>query len=176
MSIILGVDPGSRKTGYGLIHQQGNRLDFLACGIIRIDHLDFPDRLRTIFTSLQRIIEQHQPETMVVEQVFMAKNASAALKLGQARGAIITSGAVAELAIEEYSARQIKQAVVGIGSAQKAQVQMMVREILQLSQTPQEDAADALAAAVCHANTQQALIRKSSSLRQIRLTTKGKAK
>lgn len=165
MSIILGVDPGSRKTGFGLIETTGNRSVYMTSGMIMVADLTFPERLKTIYQSLESIIEDYSPQVMVVEQVFMAKNASSALKLGQARGAAIAAGAVSDLIVEEYSARQIKQAVVGTGSAQKEQVQLMVKHLLKLDQMPQEDAADALAAAICYANTQQALIRSSVSLK-----------
>lgn len=159
MAIILGVDPGSRKTGFGIVNHVGNKIDYLSCGVIRVEKLEFADRLKSIFESLQELIELHQPEVLAIEQVFMAKNASSALKLGQARGAAIAAGATAGLRVEEYSAKQIKQAVVGTGAADKAQVQHMVRSLLQLNKTPQEDAADALACAICHAHSFQTLVK-----------------
>lgn len=162
MAIILGVDPGSRKTGFGVINAVGDKSEYLASGVIHVaDYDNFAERLKQIHACLQTIIYEHAPQAMVVEQVFMAKNASSALKLGQARGAAIVAGAGAGLEVHEYSARQIKQAVVGTGAAEKLQVQHMVKVLLQLNKTPQEDAADALAAALCHAHTIRSLIRQA---------------
>jgi crossover junction endodeoxyribonuclease RuvC len=118
----------------------------------------FPERLHTIFNDLGEVIERYAPRMMVVEQVFMARNASSALKLGQARGAAIVAGVSRNLPVHEYSARQIKQAVVGTGAATKAQVQHMVMTLLKLPAAPAEDAADALAAAICHAHTSTSLM------------------
>lgn len=163
MSIILGVDPGSRKTGFGVINTIGDRCEYIASGVIRVEQYEFAERLEKIFTSLQQIIRQYSPEMMVVEQVFMANNASSALKLGQARGVAIVAGATLNVEMYEYSARQIKQAVVGKGAASKEQVQHMVSYLLKLSASPQEDAADALAAALCHANTWRNLVRMAGA-------------
>lgn len=163
MTIILGIDPGSRKTGFGLVHSAGDRCEYVASGVIRVEQYAFAERLQQIFLALQGIIEQHQPRLMVVEQVFVAGNPSSALKLGQARGAAIVAGATAGLEVHEYSARQIKQAVVGMGGADKSQVQHMVTHLLKLSGTPQEDAADALAAALCHAHTHRSLVRMAGA-------------
>jgi crossover junction endodeoxyribonuclease RuvC len=159
MAIILGIDPGSRKTGFGLVNHHGNQIDYISCGVIRVEKLEFAERLKSIHESIQELIELHQPEVLAIEQVFMARNASSALKLGQARGAAIASAAVAGLNVEEYSARQIKQAVVGTGAADKTQVQHMVKNLLALNKTPQEDAADALACAICHAHSFQTLVK-----------------
>lgn len=163
MSIILGIDPGSRKTGFGLIQTRGDKSSYIASGVIRVEKYEFADRLKFIFSDLQEIIERYTPTIMVVEQVFVSNNANSALKLGQARGAAVVAGATAGLEVHEYSARQIKQAVVGIGSADKKQVQMMVSRLLGLSVTPQEDAADALAAALCHAHTWYNLVRMAGA-------------
>lgn len=163
MTIILGVDPGSRKTGFGVVRSVGDRCEYITSGVIRVEKYEFAERLQTIFASLQTIIQQHSPEIMVVEQVFLAKNPSSALKLGQARGAAIVAGATMNLAVHEYSARQIKQAVVGMGAANKEQVQHMVTHLLKLSAHPQEDAADALAAAICHAQTWRNLVRMAGA-------------
>ena len=163
MTMILGVDPGSRKTGFGVINNVGDRCEYVASGVIRVEQYPFAERLQQIFLSLQRIIEEHAPEVMVVEQVFMAGNAGSALKLGQARGAAIVAGAAGGVEVCEYSARQIKQAVVGMGAAGKEQVQHMVTALLKLSGVPQEDAADALAAALCHAHTRRNLIRMAGA-------------
>lgn len=171
MTIVLGIDPGSRKTGFGVIQLHGDKYKYLASGVIHVADFEFAERLKRIFSCIQTIIAEHQPQIMVVEQVFLAKNANSALKLGQARGAAITAGAVAGLDFYEFSARQIKQAVVGTGAAEKAQVQYMVRLLLKLSQSPQEDAADALAAALCYAHTQRTLgkLAAASSIKKARL-------
>jgi len=158
---ILGIDPGSRFTGFGVIDTEGTRLSYLASGCIRITDTELPDRLRTIFDGLTEIVRTHQPDLVAIERVFMARNADSALKLGQARGAAITAVIQHELPVAEYTALQIKQAVVGNGHAGKEQVQHMVRALLSLSGTPQADAADALACAICHAHSQagqQALV------------------
>jgi crossover junction endodeoxyribonuclease RuvC len=163
MSVILGIDPGSRLCGYGLIKSRGNNLDYIACGVIKMETRDFPDRLNTIFTDISDIIAEHRPDMVAIEEVFMGKNAASALKLGQARGAAIVACTRHALPIAEYSTRKVKQAVVGKGQAEKAQVQQMVKSLLGLSQVPAEDAADALAVAICHANTQYSLVRMSGT-------------
>ncbi len=157
--IILGIDPGSRITGYGLIARKHGKLCYVASGCIRVGTKELPERLNNIFIGVGDIIRQFKPQQFAIEQVFMAKNPDSALKLGQARGAAIVAAAQAELPVAEYSARQIKQAVVGKGGADKTQVQHMVRHLLQLPGTPQADAADALAVALCHAHTEQSLIK-----------------
>ena len=157
MSIILGIDPGSRITGYGVIRQNGRHLYYLGSGCIRMSEKELPGRLKQIYAGVSEIITQFQPEVFAIEQVFMAKNPDSALKLGQARGAAIVAATNNDLVIAEYSARQIKQAVVGNGGADKTQVQHMVKTILKLPGTPQADAADALAVALCHAHSHQSL-------------------
>ncbi|MDX9873512.1 MAG: crossover junction endodeoxyribonuclease RuvC [Spongiibacteraceae bacterium] len=157
MSVILGVDPGSRKTGFGLIASVAGRHRYIASGVIRIPDVAFPERLKIIFDSLTEVIDLHRPVQVAIEEVFMARSAGSALKLGQARGAAMVACAQRELAVAEYTARQIKQAVTGTGAATKEQVQHMVTTLLKLPATPQEDAADALAAAICHAHTRQGL-------------------
>lgn len=163
MTIILGIDPGSRVTGYGVIVQQGTQLRYLASGCIRTAATDLPSRLKIIYAGVSEIITQFQPALLAIEQVFMANNAASALKLGQARGAAIVAGVNADLPVFEYAARQVKQTVVGIGSAQKHQVQHMVKNLLALSANPQADAADALAIAITHCHLQQNLLRLQSS-------------
>lgn len=163
MAIILGVDPGSVKTGFGLINAVGSQLDYISSGVIRLPKAELPERLSIIYQSLTDLIRQHCPQEVAVEQVFMAKNAGSALKLGQARGAAIVAAVSQQLPVAEYSARQIKQAVVGTGGADKTQVQMMVMHILKLQSLPQEDAADALACALCHAHSQQTLIKMAGA-------------
>ena len=158
MSIILGIDPGSRITGYGIVKQQGSKFAYLGSGCIRTPDSDLSLKLNTIFNGLSEIIQQYQPDTFAIEQVFLAHNPDSALKLGQARGAAIVAATQGNIPVFEYSARQIKQAVVGTGAADKAQVQHMVQHILKLSGKPQADAADGLAVAICHGNTNQSLI------------------
>jgi len=172
MAIILGIDPGSRVTGYGLINSVGNKLEYIASGVIRTESKSFPQRLHTIFAELNTLIELHCPQEAAVEEVFMGRNASSALKLGQARGSAIVACLSHELEVAEYSARQVKQAVVGTGAADKAQVQHMVKALLRISDTLAEDAADALGVAICHANTRASLVRmagaKSFSRKRLR--------
>ena len=171
MSLILGIDPGSRKTGFGIINYVSGRSEYITSGVIRLQEGELPERLRTIFDNVTELVELHSPQELAIEQVFMAKSAGSALKLGQARGAAITACAVQDMPVSEYSARQIKQAVVGLGAADKAQVQHMVKVLLKLPATPQEDAADALAAALCHAHTQHSMINMAgaSSVRRRRI-------
>ncbi len=159
MSIILGVDPGSRLTGYGVIKQQGRSFQYLGSGCIKATAQgnDLAQRLQIIFAGISELIIQYQPDMFAIEQVFMAKNPDSALKLGQARGAAIVAATNTGLSIWEYSARQIKQSVVGTGAADKTQVQHMVKSILKLAATPQADAADALAVALCHAHSYDSL-------------------
>ena len=170
MTLILGIDPGSRKTGFGIIRVNGSRHEYVASGVIRLPVIALPDRLKIIFDNISEIIASHGPVEAAVEEVFMAKSAGSALKLGQARGAAIVACMRHELIVAEYTARQIKQAVVGTGAADKEQVQHMVKLLLKLPATPQEDAADALAAALCHAHTRQGLagMRGQASGRMLR--------
>ena len=155
MTIILGIDPGSRVTGYGVIRQTGRQLEYLGSGAIRTQVDDLPTRLKRIYAGVTEIITQFQPDMFAIEQVFMAKNSDSALKLGQARGTAIVAAVNHDLPVFEYAARLIKQTVVGIGSADKIQVQDMVTRILKLSDKPQADAADALAIAITHAHSIQ---------------------
>lgn len=166
MAIILGIDPGSRVTGYGVIRQNGRQLEYLGSGAIRTSVEDLPTRLKRIYTGVTEIITQFQPEMFVIEQVFMAKNADSALKLGQARGTAIVAAVNHDLPVFEYAARLVKQTVVGTGSADKVQVQEMVTRILHLSATPQADAADALAIAITHAHSMQHSLTVAKSSRQ----------
>ncbi|WP_440864372.1 crossover junction endodeoxyribonuclease RuvC [Symbiopectobacterium purcellii] len=159
MTLILGIDPGSRITGYGIIRQQGRQLSYVGSGCIRTGVDDLPTRLKLIYAGVSEIITQFQPDCLAIEQVFMAKNADSALKLGQARGVAIVAGVNRGLPIFEYAARQVKQTVVGTGAAEKSQVQHMVRTLLKLSANPQADAADALAIAITHCHLSQNLTR-----------------
>ena len=150
MTRIIGIDPGSRVTGYGVVEQDGQALSYIASGCIRTDGRSFPERLGTIFTGVDQLLEQYRPDLMAIEQVFVNKNADSALKLGQARGAAICAGVNRALPVAEYAPREIKQAIVGRGGADKEQVQHMVCVLLQLPARPPGDAADALAVAICH--------------------------
>jgi len=156
---ILGIDPGSRLTGYGIIEMHAGRAIWVGSGCIRIKGEDLASRLRILVEGLAEVLDQHQPAIVAVEQVFMHRNADSALKLGQARGAAISVVAGRHLPVHEYTPTQIKKAIVGKGNAAKAQVQHMVKAMLGLSHLPQEDAADALAIALCHAHTAQTLSR-----------------
>lgn len=164
--IILGIDPGSRITGYGLINIVGARNEYIASGCIRIKGDELPERLNQVFAGVTEVIRQFSPQEMAIEQVFMSRNADSALKLGQARGVAIVAGTQQELPVFEYAARSIKQAVVGKGSADKVQVQHMVAQILKLPGLPQADAADALAIALCHANTRLGMIKMAGATRR----------
>jgi crossover junction endodeoxyribonuclease RuvC len=159
MAVILGIDPGSRVTGFGLIISNGNKLEYVNSGCIKTQTKLLPERLKIIFDQLCGVIECHQPEQAAIEEVFMGKNASSALKLGQARGAAMVACLSFDLNLSEYSARKVKQAVVGAGGADKAQVNHMVKALLKIEDNLVEDAADALAVAICHANTQATLIK-----------------
>jgi crossover junction endodeoxyribonuclease RuvC len=160
---ILGIDPGSRTTGYGVIEKHGSRLRFVTCGVIRVGgKMSFPERLKAIYDGLHEVISEQDPLCAAVEDMFVAVNPKSALKLGHARGVAILAAMQHGLAVRDYTPRMIKQAVVGYGNADKQQVQQMVRVLLRLSVSPSVDAADALAVAICHAN-QMALDRVRQS-------------
>ena len=161
MTIILGIDPGSRLTGYGVIRQTGRQLTYLGSGCIRTVVDDLPTRLKRVYAGVSEIILQFQPDMFAIEQVFMARNADSALKLGQARGSAIVAAVNNDLPVFEYAARLVKQSVVGTGAADKKQVQHMVKFLLKLPASPQADAADALAIAITHAHVSQQLIKSS---------------
>lgn len=154
---ILGIDPGSRRTGYGIIEARNDRVALIDCGVLQVGDGEFPERLGIIFSELQRLIRTHEPDEVAVESVFVSQNASSALKLGQARGAAICAAISLGLTVSEYAPRAIKQAMVGRGAADKRQVQHMVRVLLNHPESLAEDAADALAVALCHQHTQQTL-------------------
>lgn len=150
---ILGIDPGSRVTGYGIVDSQRGHLGFVACGTIRTgDSRLIADRLLLIYEGLRRVIDLHGPDVAAVEDVFMSHNPRSALKLGHARGVAVLAAMRGGLKVHDYPPRVVKQAVVGYGQAGKGQVQHMVQVLLELSSCPSSDAADALAVAVCHAN------------------------
>ena len=163
MAIILGIDPGSRVTGYGLINATGNKLEYIDCGCVKTESTLLPERLLQIFEEICEVILRYAPQQAAIEEVFMGKNASSALKLGQARGSAIVACMHHELPVAEYSARKVKQAIVGRGAAEKHQVQHMVKAVLGIREQLQEDAADALAVAICHANTHASLIKMAGA-------------
>jgi crossover junction endodeoxyribonuclease RuvC len=165
MTLILGIDPGSQKTGFGIIARSGGRSEYVASGVIRLPRAPLPERLKIIHDSIGEIVALHCPQELAIEEVFLARDAKAAIKLGHARGAAIVACVNQGMPVYEYAARSIKQAVVGSGGADKIQVQHMVKALLKLPASPAEDAADALAAALCHAHTQQALIRQARGRR-----------
>ena len=149
---ILGVDPGRRRTGFGVIDVRGSQLSYVASGVIRVPDGALAPRLRTIHDGLAEVIKAYQPQLASVEIVFVNVNPQATLALGQARGAAITCLATRELPVHEYTALQVKQSVVGYGRATKEQIQAMVKRLLALPAEPSADAADALACAICHAH------------------------
>jgi len=150
---VLGIDPGARVTGYGVVEGQSARLRHVAHGALRPRAAAPAARLAEIQRGLAQVIAEHGPDIAVVERVFVGRSARSALVLGHARGAVICAAVRAGLPVAEYGARRIKQAVVGYGAADKQQVQHMVRALLGMTQPPAEDAADALACAICHAHS-----------------------
>ena len=149
---VIGIDPGSRITGYGVVDTDGFRHKYVTSGFIEIKADTLADKLGIIFEEVSRIVADWKPESMAIEQVFVKHNVDSALKLGQARGAAICAAVQAKLPLGEYSPRAIKKAVVGSGAADKAQVQQMIQRLLGLDALPQSDEADALAIAICHAH------------------------
>jgi crossover junction endodeoxyribonuclease RuvC len=150
---ILGIDPGSRVTGFGVIDSDGRQSRHVCSGCIRTAGGDFSARLGEIYLGIRSVVAEHAPDEVAVEQVFMAANAASALKLGHARGAAVTAVVVAELPVFEYTPRAVKQAVVGAGGAEKEQVQHMVRLLLGWQRSMSLDESDALAVALCHAHS-----------------------
>ena len=150
---IIGIDPGSRSTGFGVIDSDGRHSRRVTSGCIRVGEQPWPDRLGIIYDQVAALVAEHRPHELAVEQLIFARDATAALKLGQARGAILCAGLKAGLVVHEYSPKSVKLAVVGTGGADKGQVQHMVRVLLGLAATPAEDEADALAIALCHAHS-----------------------
>lgn len=149
---ILGIDPGSRATGFGLIDLIGSQAKYISSGVIKSTKGDFTERLKVIHKSVYKLIKEYNPDIMVIESVFVHKNPSSALKLGHARAAALCATFDFDVSVFEYSPREIKKAVVGTGAASKEQVQHMVVSLLNLDGTPAEDAADAIAAALCYSN------------------------
>jgi len=149
---ILGIDPGLRVTGFGLVEQTGQHLAYVTSGCIRTTDAQLPERIKTILDGLAEVMDQQRPDHVAIEKVFVNVNPQSTLLLGQARGAAICAAVGRSLPVAEYTALQVKQAVVGNGHARKEQVQEMVRRLLTLSLVPGSDAADALACAICHAH------------------------
>jgi crossover junction endodeoxyribonuclease RuvC len=154
---ILGIDPGLRVTGFGVIEKNGASLSYIASGCVKSGDADLADRLKTILAGLREIIGEHRPQQVALEKVFVNVNPASTLALGQARGTAICAAVDAGLPVSEYTALQVKQAVVGNGHAKKEQVQEMVKRLLGLAGAPSADAADALACAICHAHGGQGL-------------------
>jgi|TARA_R110000868_G_scaffold229044_1_gene481947 crossover junction endodeoxyribonuclease RuvC len=150
-------------TGFGVINAIGQRVEYITSGCIRCGDGEMPQRLQTIFTSVNELIETWSPQQFAIEQVFMGKNAASALKLGQARGVAMVAAALQQLPVAEYAPRAIKMAVTGTGGAEKEQVQHMVQTLLKLPGRPQADAADALAIALCHAFTAASLVAQAGA-------------
>ncbi|KAA0013454.1 crossover junction endodeoxyribonuclease RuvC [Billgrantia pellis] len=160
--LILGIDPGSRTTGYGVLDVSTPSPRYVASGCIRLQDVALPQRLARIYAGIAELVSLHGPGELAIEQVFMAKNPDSALKLGQARGAAIVCAANHGLPVHEYGPRQIKQAVTGSGGATKTQVQHMIVSVLGLDGVPQADAADALAIALTHAHARLGLVQRGS--------------
>ena len=163
MSIILGIDPGSRITGYGIIEEKNNCLSYIDSGCIRTGDGALSERLLAIFNGICTLLERHSPDEVAIEEVFMHQNASAALKLGHARGVAMVAAASHRIQVSEYSAREVKKTVVGNGGAEKEQVKHMVIKLLDLNKAPQSDAADALAIAISHSHMRNNLLFKSQT-------------
>lgn len=159
MARVLGIDPGSRVTGYGIIDNAVRGPVLVTCGCIRTETENFPARLKQIYDGIYNVALEYRPDELAIERVFMHKNADSALKLGHARGAAICGVLAAGVPVHEYAAREVKQALVGKGSADKRQVQHMVKVLLGLAGALQIDASDALGVALCHIHCQHTLRR-----------------
>lgn len=160
---ILGIDPGSRTTGFAVIDTDGHQSQRITSGCIRVGEHPWPERLGLIFDRVLEIVTDYQPHEMAVEQLIFARDPTAALKIGQARGAVLCAGLKGGVTVHEYSPKSVKLAVVGTGGAEKTQVQHMVRVLLALPETPAEDEADALAIALCHAHSMGIPARKRAA-------------
>ena len=167
---ILGIDPGSRLTGFGVLDYDGDRAAYVASGTIKSADGDFPARLRKIFVAVADIVAEYRPDAVSIESVFMARNAGSALKLGHARSAALCATFEHDVEVFEYAPREIKLAVVGTGAASKEQVQHMVVSLLKLDGPPAIDASDALAAAICHGHRRRMQARLSSTNNIVSLT------
>lgn len=171
--LILGIDPGSRITGFGIIKVIKKKCLYVTSGCIRVKADSIEKRLSEIYKGIQEIVLAYKPDFSAIEQIFMFNNPGAALKLGQARGVALVALSEMNLSVSEYSAKQVKQAVVGTGGATKFQVQHMVQSILELSAKPQEDAADALAIAICHYHTSQSILQIQGANKVVRKRLRG---
>lgn len=158
MTIILGIDPGSRITGYGVIREDMRNIRYLDSGCIRTAEGTLSERLLEIYNGICHLMDAWSPNEVAIEEVFMHQNASSALKLGHARGVAMVAAASHRVSVSEYSAREVKQAVVGYGAAEKSQVKQMVMSLLLLDGAPQNDAADALAIAICHSHRRKNML------------------
>jgi len=165
---ILGIDPGSRITGYGVVEMQGARSRCVAYDVIKLPEGPLEQRLLRLLTGLRAVIAEHRPDEVAMEQVFVRRNVASALVLGQARGAALCAVAEAGLPLHEYAPASIKQAIAGSGRAEKPQVQRMVKVLLNLPAVPAEDAADALACALCHAHSRTLKLRTQRALQGAR--------
>jgi crossover junction endodeoxyribonuclease RuvC len=164
MSRVLGIDCGSNITGFGIVDFSNNSFCVVDCGVIATGpRFPFPERLKQIADRLRSLITAHSPDVMAVEEIFYGVNVKSLIKLGHVKGVVLLSAADAGLAVHEYSALEVKSSVVGYGRAEKAQVQQMVKSLLGLKELPPEDAADALAVAVCHAHRSAVLKKISES-------------
>ena len=150
---VIGIDPGSRFTGYGVVHRSGSEFEHIVSGTIKVDLYPLPERLRLIYEKLDKVIATNGVDKLAIESSFLSVNPQTAIKLGQARGVALLAGAIHELEISEYSPREVKNATVGTGKATKEQVQYMVKVILSLQKHPSPDEADALAVAICDLNS-----------------------
>lgn len=161
MTTILGIDPGSRVTGYGLIKESKQKLLYIDSGCIKTSEGELSQRLLQIFNGICQLMEEYSPDEVAIEEIFMHQNPSSALKLGHARGVAMVACASHRINVSEYSAREVKQSVVGYGAAEKNQVKHMVVSLLMLNSSPQSDAADALAIAICHSHMRNGLFAKA---------------
>ena len=163
---IVGIDPGLRTTGFGVVDEHAGTLSYVASGTISTQHLDtraLPERLKVLFDGISEVVERYQPDCASIEIVFVNVNPQSTLLLGQARGALITALVTRHLPVAEYTALQMKQAVAGHGRAQKSQIQEMVRRLLSLNGLPGTDAADALGLAITHAHAGKAMARLAAA-------------
>lgn len=173
---ILGIDPGLNRTGFGVIEAGGGGFRHVASGVIRVPPGELAQRLASILSALAAVIDDTRPSEAVVEKVFVNVNAQSTLLLGQARGAALCAAVTAGLKVHEYTALQVKQAVVGYGKADKIQVQKMVQRLLQLERAPAVDAADALACSICHAHSAAVLSAAGVLKAAVRGTRRGRAR
>lgn len=153
MPIILGIDPGLQKTGWGVIVSEGSRLKFVACGMVKsTPKAPLAERLMALHEGIKSVVECYQPDTAAIEETFLNANARSSLALGHARGVLMMTASLCDVGVSEYAATLVKKSIVGVGRAEKGQVKMMVQQLLPQAEIQTEDEADALAIAICHAN------------------------